>query len=763
MAKAIYVGAENFQPRTLPAGYTQVEYIQSSGTQYINTGFSPDGNSRIVMDCEPVSQSATYAFFCARVESSGSDPYTNTLFYVNNQYRRDYYGSNQLTTSVESVGKRIIVDCDKGSAKIGSYTLTFTASSTQTTMPWILLASAVPSGSGLTSINNFASMKLYACHIYDNGALVRDYVPCINDGGIVGLYDLIGGTFYGNAGTGVFVAGSGYGSAARKVKKIYLGRENFRPRNLPTGYTQVEYIQSTGTQYINTGFKPNNNTRAVGEFSIDATDVCGLFGSRIAYSQDAWCVFAYGDSARTNFQDSYSTASLFEPPATTGYCKIDKNKNTTNINGYSHTFDPAVYQLDFPMYVMAINTSNGAQVYPGKMKLYSFKVWDNGVLVLDLIPCVSSGGVVGLYDIANGAFYTNAGTGVFTAGAGYGNTARKVKKAYIGVGGVARPCFHEGKLAYYGAITGLNASTYELASVTARDHALFAGGRSSTSVNAYSRSLVRLVPASLPTGLYIASARAGDYALFAGGQNCDTVSAYDRDLVKTTAESLPYQLSYMGGASVGDYALFAGGQVYGNTRVYSTVTAYNKSLVRSLPSGIAARMGVTGASVGSYAIFAGGDDDDSRRSDVEAYSTSLTRVSVTGLSEARNRIGAASVGEYAIFAGGENNSINPSGYIDAYNKSLTRTTLAYGVIYSKDSAGTTLGDYALIAGGLNSADDGISTTSVYDAKLTRTTFNGLSVARGALAAATVGDYALFAGGFTNDNWTIYNTVDAYQF
>ena len=34
-------------------------------------------------------------------------------------------------------------------------------------------------------------------------------------------------------------------------------------RILPDGYTQLKYIESTGTQYINTGFKPNQDARVV--------------------------------------------------------------------------------------------------------------------------------------------------------------------------------------------------------------------------------------------------------------------------------------------------------------------------------------------------------------------------------------------------------------------------------------------------------------------------------------------------------------------
>ena len=34
----------------LPAGYTQLTYIESSGTQYINTGIVPKASTRVVCD-----------------------------------------------------------------------------------------------------------------------------------------------------------------------------------------------------------------------------------------------------------------------------------------------------------------------------------------------------------------------------------------------------------------------------------------------------------------------------------------------------------------------------------------------------------------------------------------------------------------------------------------------------------------------------------------------------------------------------------------
>lgn len=47
------------------------------------------------------------------------------------------------------------------------------------------------------------------------------------------------------------------------------------------------------------------------------------------------------------------------------------------------------------------------------MKLYAFKLYDNGVLVRDFQPCMNASETVGLYDLVGKKFYANAGTGVF--------------------------------------------------------------------------------------------------------------------------------------------------------------------------------------------------------------------------------------------------------------------------------------------------------------------------------------------------------------
>jgi hypothetical protein len=69
-----------------------------------------------------------------------------------------------------------------------------------------------PNASGMVSI------KMYSCQMYDNGTLVRDFVPCTDPSGIAGLYDLANGKFYRSAGTADFIAGP----AAPTVDRILL-------------------------------------------------------------------------------------------------------------------------------------------------------------------------------------------------------------------------------------------------------------------------------------------------------------------------------------------------------------------------------------------------------------------------------------------------------------------------------------------------------------------------------------------------------------
>lgn len=70
------------------------------------------------------------------------------------------------------------------------------------------------------------------------------------------------------------------------------------------------------------------------------------------------------------------------------------------------------------MILFAAYNQDLTQIYRfSKMKLYNFKLYDSTTVVRDYIPCYRKGdGEIGLYELIEGRFLTNQGTGIFNKG-----------------------------------------------------------------------------------------------------------------------------------------------------------------------------------------------------------------------------------------------------------------------------------------------------------------------------------------------------------
>lgn len=348
------------------------------------------------------------------------------------------------------------------------------------------------------------------------------------------------------------------------------------------------------------------------------------------------------------------------------------------------------------------------------------------------------------------------------------NIARRVKKAYIGIGGVARPFWEDGKLSYYGAITPLSEARFGLAAASIGGYAIFGGGHKYYGsysngpiniVDAYNASLTRSIPTAFSVERsYLAATTIGNYALFGGGDGEDVnypavMEAYNASLTRNNSASLSVGRDILEATTVGGYAIFGGG--FGDGGYSAAVDAFNASLTRTTISNLSeTKYGIMATTVGNYALFAGGGTSYSTTASVDAYDTSLTRTKPTSLSVSRRSGGAAAVEKYALFAGGYTGS-NSTAVVEAYDTSLTRTTITSLSEARSPETTTTLGNYALFGTG--------NTIDAYDKALTRTTDNSLSVSRSSMAATTVGNYALFGGGDSGKSGTssMLANVDAY--
>ena len=379
----------------LPEGYMELSWIESTGTQYIDTGFKPNQDTKVTMDVESVS-GIDHVLFSAR--TSASSKAFEMIWSNSGGYYRFYYNNGNVNMDglSASPATRRVITVDKNTATIDGYSVSRTYAAFQTDCNMVLLARNT-----IGTIGAYTTGKLYSCQIYDNGTLVRDYIPCISSDGVVGLYDLVTATFFGNNGTGSFVAGA-------------------IPRELPEGYTQVEYIESSAPSYtsgqrIDTKFVSNSNTRVVCDFQFTTTTSSfqALLGSRSS-SANRFCLWLTNGGL---FRSDYNTSNLSfsSSLSATERHTLDFNKNVCSIDGSVVTHSAGTFDGVCNLYLFASNTGGTADIH-GNVRIYSCHIYDNGTLVRDYVPCKNPSGAYGLYDMANGLFYQNAGSGAFTAG-----------------------------------------------------------------------------------------------------------------------------------------------------------------------------------------------------------------------------------------------------------------------------------------------------------------------------------------------------------
>lgn len=183
---------------------------------------------------------------------------------------------------------------------------------------------------------------------------------------------------------------------------------------LSSEYQQVEYIESSGGQYIDTGVKGNNNTRADISFRTKTVgNSQAVFGYFVGGYNKTLFLYSSGDKhfqvgygAFQNLSDSWVDNTKYE---------ISLSNGKIIINGTEMTITEASdFTTDENLLLFKISGSTGGGM---PIQLYNFKIYNGDTLVRNFIPCYKiSNNEIGLYDIVNNVFYTNAGTGTFTKG-----------------------------------------------------------------------------------------------------------------------------------------------------------------------------------------------------------------------------------------------------------------------------------------------------------------------------------------------------------
>lgn len=395
----------------LPAGYTQLEYIRSTGTQYINTGYLHTPFT--TLSCEilvPEQTVASLAAFGAQ-DSTGVGGWRSLLFMprYNGQLRFDSADdpivgtTSQIFAPLDSFpfGERVTVaytdgclSWHGGSLPDGQLRSTVASIGVDNDMLYIFDVDTVRVAS-----NFRGEMRLYSFRIFEGDVLVRDFVPCISPRGEVGLYDRVGQVFYGNAGSGRFLAPTD---------------------SLPT---TAPYVESTGVEYVDTGYQATTDTKVEIYFNPKPpTTAWGEFFGALQNdsSANAFTLRYYNTSLIFNglcCNATYGEAQVTIVPENDYYVSLEYGR--LSVSG----LDKVITSVNEPYAgnLLVFAGSNGGTVRRNQaMRLYRLKISERGTLVHDFVPWRTEDGQVGLYDQLDGnaatAFHPNKGKGALIYG-----------------------------------------------------------------------------------------------------------------------------------------------------------------------------------------------------------------------------------------------------------------------------------------------------------------------------------------------------------
>lgn len=218
--------------------------------------------------------------------------------------------------------------------------------------------------------------------------------------------------------------------------------------SIPAGYKAVEYIESTGSQYIDTNIGVSSYTDMTVDLMFKAGARTSTSGNVVIFGVgdslvDAAYAMNYGGSGENKlfFWCGYGASGSF-PYITAEYERLhDVHFEFKNmrVDATTSTTGPSSPCQILPADNLRLFGMGGytPSVYNiSTLRIYSFKVTEkvNNVdtVTHNLIPAErQSDGELGMYDTVTGDFYTNSGTGTFLKG-GYGIASDIEREAYPG-------------------------------------------------------------------------------------------------------------------------------------------------------------------------------------------------------------------------------------------------------------------------------------------------------------------------------------------
>ena len=203
---------------------------------------------------------------------------------------------------------------------------------------------------------------------------------------------------------------------------------------LEAPYTEVEWVESNGKQFVYLDWKPKiatwgfeadfiiynafNTTQAAWDASANKNNAGAFFGVRNTYHVNDCAIMSYGTNGELVIGGaSVATSATFKKDKTRQSVKLrgttltHSNGTTTTVTRSSETSGkPYGNMTVFAFHDGLRRSGSGSVSYPGTVRIYSLKFYDSNTLECDLVGAIrKSDGITGLYDKVAGKFYPAPG------------------------------------------------------------------------------------------------------------------------------------------------------------------------------------------------------------------------------------------------------------------------------------------------------------------------------------------------------------------
>ena len=201
------------------------------------------------------------------------------------------------------------------------------------------------------------------------------------------------------------------------LKRVLPENLVIRYDDMPMDYTLLDYLESSGTQYINTGIIPQTDTRLYIEAEIVAvrSGMNSLFGVRNEVGTTRYYYDAYYSDEQSIGLRAYHRTTGASVAFPTGRFTAEYTGSEIRLNGKSVlTYKPQELTFDTAnkllLYAMNYNNNVSQQ---SVVKIYRFRLEKAKETLIDFVPVLDEKGKPRMYDTVSHTCFRNAGSGKF--------------------------------------------------------------------------------------------------------------------------------------------------------------------------------------------------------------------------------------------------------------------------------------------------------------------------------------------------------------